>query len=407
MSDGGIRVRPADTLLVERALDYLAAGPADAMSLVARVCQIPTVSRAAAEQMAEALLAGRPEFARQPDGRWALAPRPPRGGEAGAPRAASRAVPTFDEWLAQRRAEQASRAADGHGAAVGGRDARRAESGDVPNVDGSDAAPRPRRARALRRPPDEVGAAGASTGPAGDDPCDDRAPIGPAGAVGAAGGIAGPDDDVLSTLSYVVVDVETTGGRPYAGDRVTEIAAVTVRDGRIHDVYETLINPQRSIPPMITAITNITWEMVRDQPTFGDICPNVLSALRGHVFVAHNATFDWKFVTSEVRRATGEELDGRRLCTVRLARRLLPQLPRRSLDWVARHYGVSIAPEARHRAAGDAVATAHVLLGLLRDAADRGLTTWRHLDEFLSAPRPRRSRRRSAMPGPIDKDTTA
>jgi len=374
------------------------------MSLVARVCQFPAVSRAAAEQMADALFAGRPEFARQPDGRWALAPRPPRGGEAGAPRGATSAVPTFDEWLAMRRAEQERRAGGGRGAATGAIDASRADAGEAAKAEESNAAARPRRARAPRRPIEESRAAVASVGRVGDDPHDARVPLGPGEAAGA---IVGPDDDVLSTLSYVVVDVETTGGRPYAGDRVTEIAAVTVPDGRIHEVYETLINPQRSIPPMITAITNITWEMVRDQPTFGDVCPNVLTALRGHVFVAHNATFDWKFVTSEVRRATGEELDGRRLCTVRLARRLLPQLPRRSLDWVARHYGVAIAPEARHRAAGDAIATAHVLLGLLRDAADRGLTTWRQLDEFLSAPRPRRGRRRSAMPGPIDKDTTA
>jgi len=92
---------------------------------------------------------------------------------------------------------------------------------------------------------------------------------------------------------------------------------------------------------------------------------------------------------------------------VRLARRILPQLPRRSLDWVARHYGVEIAPESRHRAAGDAIATARVLLYLLRDAADRGITTWRQLDEFLTASRARRSRRRTAMPRSIDKDTTA
>ena len=397
-------MRPADSLLVERALDYLAAGPADAMSLVARVCQLPTVSRAAAEQMTDALFAGRPEFARQPDGRWGLAPRPPRGGEAGAARTGTSAVPTFDEWLALRRAEQARRAAGGRGAGPGARGEPRADSGNAATPKGSDAAPGPRRAPGARRPIDEFRAAGSLGQSLGDDPTSTHEGLGPGGPRGA---IIGPDDDVLSTLSYVVVDVETTGGRPYAGDRVTEIAAVTVREGRIHEVYETLINPQRSIPPMITAITNITWEMVRDQPTFRDVCPSVLSALRGHVFVAHNATFDWKFVTSEVRRATGEELDGRRLCTVRLARRLLPQLPRRSLDWVARHYGVAIAPEARHRAAGDAVATAHVLLGLLRDAADRGLTTWRQLDEFLSAPRPRRSRRRSVMPGPIDKDTTA
>jgi DNA polymerase-3 subunit epsilon len=233
----------------------------------------------------------------------------------------------------------------------------------------------------------------------GDDPCADDALLGRAPE-------SGPDE-LLTNLSYVVVDVETTGGRPYAGDRVTEIAAVAVRKGEIAEVYETLVNPQRAIPPMITAITNITWEMVRDQPTFREICPDVVTALRGNIFVAHNVTFDWKFVTHEISRASGEQLDGRRLCTVRLARRLLPQLPRRSLDWVARHYGVDIPREVRHRAAGDAIATAHVLLGLLRDAADRGVTTWRDLDVFLGARAGGARRRRTALPRTIDKDTTA
>src|SRR5215208_6400965 len=157
MSDAGIRVRPADSLLVERALDYLAAGPADALSLVARVCQLPTVSRAAAEQMADALFAGRPEFARQADGRWALTRLTPPGREAGAPRAAPRVVPTFDEWLASRRAEQEQRA--------GGPDPREAAGSDS-GVAGQSAprarGPRPRGLRdadqsAARDPADDYG----------------------------------------------------------------------------------------------------------------------------------------------------------------------------------------------------------------------------------------------------------
>src|SRR5690606_5526011 len=102
---------------------------------------------------------------------------------------------------------------------------------------------------------------------------------------------------------------------------------------------------------------------------------------------------------AEVTRASGLKLEGRRLCTVRLARRLLPGLPRRSLDMVAHHYGVEIT--ARHRAAGDAVATAHVLLRLLGDAADRGYETWAQLDTFLSTTiTSRRRRRPSGFPQP-------
>jgi DNA polymerase-3 subunit epsilon len=218
------------------------------------------------------------------------------------------------------------------------------------------------------------------------------------------------DEPLLSQLTFAVVDVETTGGRPYAGDRITEIAIVTVRGGAIAGVYETLVNPERSIPPFITRLTNISWEMVRDQAPFRDRCDEVLEVLDGSVFVAHNAAFDWRFVSAEVARARGRELTGRRLCTVRLARRLLPQLRSRSLDWVARHYGVEIEPGQRHRAAGDALATARCLLRLLDDARMHGCERWSELERFLAIanrPRRRRGRRAPALPRPVDRDTTA
>jgi DNA polymerase-3 subunit epsilon len=218
------------------------------------------------------------------------------------------------------------------------------------------------------------------------------------------------EEPPLSSLSFAVVDVETTGSRPDGADRITEIAVVTVREGRIADVYETLVNPERSIPPFITRLTNISWEMVCDKAPFRDVCDDVLRALEGHIFVAHNAAFDWRFVSAEVARARGRQLAGRRLCTVRLARRLLPQLRSRSLDWVARHYDVEIEPGKRHRAAGDALATAHCLLRLLDDARRHGCERWSDLERFLAVPtvtRKRRGRRPPAMPRPVDRDTTA
>ena len=219
------------------------------------------------------------------------------------------------------------------------------------------------------------------------------------------------DEPSIASLSFAVVDVETTGGRPETGHRITEIAVVTVKDHAVTDVFETLVNPERSIPPFITRLTNISYEMVRDKSPFRDVCADVLRALDGHIFVAHNASFDWRFVSAEVARSTGRELTGRRLCTVRLSRRLLPQLRSRSLDWVARHYGVDIPPGRRHRAAGDALATAHCLIRLLEDARAHGCERWSELERFLSSGRAatkrRRSRRRSGMPQPVSNDTTA
>ncbi|HEY2025986.1 MAG TPA: 3'-5' exonuclease [Gemmatimonadaceae bacterium] len=224
--------------------------------------------------------------------------------------------------------------------------------------------------------------------------------------------ISTADEPLISSLSFAVVDVETTGGRPNHGDRITEIAVVTVRDGRVVEVFDTLVNPERSIPPFVTRLTNISWDMVRDKAPFRDVCADVVRALDGNVFVAHNAGFDWRFVSTEVARSTGRELSGRRLCTVRLARRLLPQLRSRSLDWVARHYGVEIPPGARHRAAGDALATAKCLLRLLDDARDHGCERWSELERFLAAGRGaarrrRHGRRAPKMPQPVTRDTTA
>jgi len=210
----------------------------------------------------------------------------------------------------------------------------------------------------------------------------------------------------LFSLDYAVVDVETTGTRCWAGDRITEIAVVAVRGGVVTETFETLVNPERPIPPWITRLTNITWDMVKDAPRFRDVCDDVVRALDGAIFVAHNAQFDWRFVTTEVERATGRQLEGRRLCTVKLARKLLPQLRSRRLDSLAFHYDVTI--RARHRAGGDAEATAVILLRLLREARSRNCHCWPDLEALLGRMIVRsRKRRRSAMPLPVDRDTTA
>jgi DNA polymerase-3 subunit epsilon len=212
--------------------------------------------------------------------------------------------------------------------------------------------------------------------------------------------------DALHRLSYVVVDTETTGGQSMLHDRITEIAAVVVRNGEVAEVFETLVNPQRPIPPFVTRLTNITWDMVKHAPTFDRVVPDLMRVLEGNVFVAHNATFDWRFVSNEVSRSTGHQLRGRRLCTVKMARKVVPQLPRRSLDYVARYYGVEI--QNRHRAGGDALATAKCLIRMLSDLSDRGCETWGDLQSLLRVPAGRRKKRRhSGLPTPVTRDTTA
>ena len=189
----------------------------------------------------------------------------------------------------------------------------------------------------------------------------------------------------LHTLPYVVVDVETTGGQPWGVDRVTEVAAVHVDGAAVSVAFHSLINPGRPIPWHITRLTGIDDAMVREAPRFEDVAGELAAHLVGRVFVAHNAPFDFGFLDSEFSRVAPTPLASLvmgQLCTVRLSRKLLSHLPRRNLDAVSAHYGVEITD--RHRASGDALATAEVLKGLLRDASHRGVHTWDDMDVLLS-----------------------
>lgn len=198
---------------------------------------------------------------------------------------------------------------------------------------------------------------------------------------------------LLQDLRCAVVDVETTGGTFEHGHRIIDVAVVAVDGGLVGPVWRTLVNPGRSVPRGIRLLTGITDAMLAGAPWFDHIATDLVDRLEGRVFVAHNARYDWGFVSAEVAHALGAVPEVRRLCTVHMARRLLPGLRRRNLDVLSRHYG--IANHARHRADGDALATARVLVRLLEEARDRGLRDLEALERFLfDAPVGRRARRR-------------
>jgi DNA polymerase-3 subunit epsilon len=195
---------------------------------------------------------------------------------------------------------------------------------------------------------------------------------------------------LLEECAFAVVDVETTGMRPTAWDRVTEIAVVLVQGARRELVFESLVNPGRSIPAMVSAMTGITDRMVSAAPRFSEVAERVLDALSSRIFVAHNARFDWGFVAAEVHRARDLRLEGPRLCTVRLARRLVPAAESCALDALSRLF--ALENRARHRAAGDALVTAELLGRLLRLAREAGART---LVDLLGMQRGRRSEGRN------------
>lgn len=192
----------------------------------------------------------------------------------------------------------------------------------------------------------------------------------------------------LDTVPFAVVDVETTGGASWRGHRITDIAIVEVLGGEIVDEWYSLVNPGRQIPPMITALTGISNEMAQGAPFFDHIADQVTERLTGRAFVAHNVTFDWGFVHGELIRTAGDAPEVPRLCTVRMCRRLVPALRRRNLDVVTRHFGIDI--HARHRAHGDALATARVLLRLLDEARGRGIEDLSTLQWYLKRRRQRK-----------------
>ncbi len=146
------------------------------------------------------------------------------------------------------------------------------------------------------------------------------------------------------------LDVETTGGNP-AWHRVTEIGLVAASGGQFEYEWSTLVNPGVRIPSGIEALTGITNEMVRDAPPFAEVAVELQRHLEGRLFVAHNARFDYGFIRSEMRRA-GLNYTAQTACTVKLSRRLYPQMPRHNLDAVMQRHG--IVCESRHRALPDA-----------------------------------------------------
>lgn len=197
----------------------------------------------------------------------------------------------------------------------------------------------------------------------------------------------------LTDVRFAVVDVETTGRGPWLGNRIIEIAIVEARGGAIVDEYATLINPAQGVPGVITSLTGITSAMVAGAPYFEHVAEEVRARLEGRVFVAHNATFDWSFVSSELVAASVDAPDVPRLCTVRMCRRLVPGLRHRNLDVLSRHFGIE--NHARHRAYGDALVTARVLLRLLDEAAGRGIDDLSTLEWYLK----RRRQRKRFDPG--------
>ena len=173
---------------------------------------------------------------------------------------------------------------------------------------------------------------------------------------------------------YVVFDLETTGFSPET-NRIIEIGAVKVQNGKIVDKFSTFVNPQVPIPFRIEQLTSINDSMVIDAPVIADILPEFMKFCEGCVMVAHNADFDMSFIKKNCQRLD-IPCKPTIVDTVALARVLLPNLNRFKLDTVAKALGVSL--ENHHRAVDDAGCTAEIFVKFIEMLRERGMST---LDE--------------------------
>ncbi|GAA1856399.1 DEDD exonuclease domain-containing protein [Asanoa iriomotensis] len=208
---------------------------------------------------------------------------------------------------------------------------------------------------------------------------------------------AGDATDLRDT-TFVVVDLETTGGAPDGGG-ITEVGAVKVRGGEELGVLATLVNPGQPIPPFITVLTGITQAMVLPAPPIEEVLPPLLEFVKGAVLVAHNAPYDVGFLKAACAKFGYTWPNPRVLDTAALARRVLirDEVPNRKLGTLAQHFRTARRPT--HRALDDALATVDVLHAMIGRLGSHNVNTVGDAIEFAKAVTPTQRRKRHLAEG--------
>jgi DNA polymerase-3 subunit epsilon len=193
-------------------------------------------------------------------------------------------------------------------------------------------------------------------------------------------------DVPLADVTFACVDLETTGGSP-PGSRITEIGAVRYRGGERVGSFQTLVDPGLPVPWFISDLTGIDDAAVAGAPQVESVLPSLLEFLRDAVFVAHNASFDFRFLNHDLWRLGYDLIPGPPVCTVKLARRVLGEdVPNVRLATLAENFRTAARP--RHRALEDAEACADVLHALLDLGGHLGILTLGDLREASGLRRP-------------------
>ena len=181
--------------------------------------------------------------------------------------------------------------------------------------------------------------------------------------------------------NFVVIDTETTGYEPRY-DEMIEFAAIRVRNGVPTETMQTLINPERPIDDFIVSLTGITNEMLADAPSIAAVMPQIMSFIGNDIIVGHNVNFDINFLYDANEALTGQGIKNDYIDTLRLSRRLLPDLPHHTLQYIMKHFGIPRADS--HRSLADCETT----IIAYNNLKEKALEKYGSLDAFEKTKRP-------------------
>jgi DNA polymerase-3 subunit alpha (Gram-positive type) len=183
-------------------------------------------------------------------------------------------------------------------------------------------------------------------------------------------------------LSYVIVDIETTGLDP-AADEIIEIGAIKVEGKEVKDIFNKLIKPERQVPENIVSLTGITQEMLVNELPVKPVLSLFADFIGDSILVAHNAVFDTSFLKIKMKKFLNKEMDNFIICTLLVARDILPNLENHKLHTIARYFNLEVAN--RHRAIGDAELTYQIWLKFLDKLKQRNISTKKDLETYVSS----------------------
>jgi len=179
--------------------------------------------------------------------------------------------------------------------------------------------------------------------------------------------------------NFVVLDIETTGLSKHK-HQITEIAALKIKNGKIIDKFETLINPKVPIPRFITNLTGINNELVKNSPSIDKILPDFLRFVNNLPIVAHNASFDHGFISYNVLKYLNKEFNNQKICTKLLANRLLPNLKSKKLSSLCEYFNLN--NENAHRAMSDVKVTYQLFSEFINLLDQKGISSEKDLLKY-------------------------